>query len=198
MFIAAAILLLSFVVETVYFRDNDFKNHAIFGGLIYLGLIVIACYALIWFRKTSKFAKIFFVYFLFIIIGFQLGITRVQAMSTYSTKYLYGQQGMSDTIDYLKLNTKKNEVIWSMKDIGFYVNDKYYENYPFFFNKKLEPTLVNTLKEGKIRYYVVTTGIGEDRIDYYTDIANILNENAKVVANFGNFVIYRSDYSKVN
>ena len=105
---------------------------------------------------------------------------------------------MNEAINYLKLKTNKDEIIWSMKDVGFYVNDKYYENYPFFFDKSLEPELVTMLKEGKIRYYVVTTGIGEDRIDYYKDIANILNSNATEEASFGNFIIYQSNNSNSN
>jgi len=193
---ALIILALSFLFETHYYRDNVFKNHAIFNGLVYLFLLALLSYALLNYKKTANIIRMASVYFLLVVIGFQIGITRVQAISTYPTKYLYGQQGMNDAINYLKLNTKSNEIIWSMKDIGFYVNDKYYENYPFFFDKRLEPELVNLLVKGDIRYYVVTTGIGEDRIDYYKDIAGILEVNATKVASYGNFVIYRSNNAK--
>ncbi len=105
---------------------------------------------------------------------------------------------MSEAVSYLKLHTRTNEVIWSMKDIGFYVNDRYYESYPFYFDKALDPRLIQMLRQGKIRYYVATIGIGEDRIDYYTDIQHILDANASKVATFGNFVIYRSNNATSN
>ncbi len=197
-YLGALVFSLSLFISTHTFRDNAFINHAVFRGFLYLGLAVLACYALMYFRKTARLTRMFFVYALLLVIGYQLGTSRVQAMSTYPTKYLYGQQGMDETISYLGLNTKKDEVIWSMKDVGFYVNDKYYENYPFFFDKKLESQLVQMLRQGKIRYYVATTGIGEDRIDYYKSIGDILNDNATRVATFGNFVIYRSNYVNTN
>jgi 4-amino-4-deoxy-L-arabinose transferase-like glycosyltransferase len=197
-YLAGFILTLSFLIETRYFKDNVFLNHSVFKGLIYFGLAVLIGYGLLSARKTSAYAKLIFIYFLFVVIGYQLGVTRVQAISTYPTKYLYGQQGMNETINYLKLNTKSSEVIWSMKDVGFYVNDRYYENYPFFFDDKLQPTLINMLKEGKIRYYVVTTGIGEDRVDYYKGIANILDQYATKKATFGNFIIYYSNDAPSN
>lgn len=197
-YIAGSILAIFFLIETHFFSDKAFLNHDVFKGMLYFGLAVLAGFGLLYARKTSAYAKLAFVYLLFVVIGYQIGISRVQAISTYPTKYLYGQRGADETINYLKLNTKNNEIIWSMKDIGFYVNDKYYENYPFFFDKSLNSTLVNLLKQGKIRYYVVTTGIGEDRIDYYKDIANILNQYATKKAAFGNFVIYYSNYAPPN
>jgi 4-amino-4-deoxy-L-arabinose transferase-like glycosyltransferase len=194
LFVPALVFIAAFVIETRFFRDDAFLNHAIlnFRWLILISMMALLYFGVLYAKKTSRYAQLALVYFFFVVMGFQLGVSRIQAIATYPTKYLYGQQGMNDAINYLKLHTEKNEVIWSMKDIGFYVNDRYYENYPFFFNKALEPGLISMINEGKIRYYVATTGIGEDRVDYYKDIAKVLDTNATKVATFGNFVIYES------
>jgi hypothetical protein len=133
-----------------------------------------------------------FVLILLFAIGFEFSISRTQAISTYSTKYDYGQLGLNQTASYLRSNTAPSEVIWSMKDVGYYVNNKYIESYGYYFDTSLQNNLINLLKSGKVRYYVANTGIGEDNIDAYPRIKHILDTYAVPEKQFGNFIIYKS------
>ncbi len=189
-YFAIIALLLGFILEKKLWGDSMFINSKPFGYLFLLiGLATI--YYLIARFNANRLTSSIFVLFIFFTIGFQLSISRVQATSPYSTKYLYGQTGLDQATAYLKSNTEPDEIIWAMKDVGYYVNNKYVESYSYYFDKSLEKDLMQKLDEGKIRYYIVTTGIGQDNIDFYTDIKTILNKNAKKEKQFGNFVIYK-------
>jgi len=187
-FIATA---LGFVVEKIFWKDSMFLNGKPFEGLTALALIIVACYLLLR-VSTRQIVTSLFVLAMLFAIGFQLSISRVQATSSYSTKYDYGKQGMDQATAYLRSNTQPNEAIWGMKDVGYYVNNKYYESYGYYFDKSLDSNLVKLLQGGKVRYYVVSTGIGEDNIDYYPDVKQILNTYAVPQKQFGNFIIYKS------
>lgn len=182
---------LGFLVERKFWDDSMFINIKPFKGLLALLLIVIVCYILLR-VNTHRIVPSLFVLCILFSIGFQLSISRIQATSPYSTKYLYGQTGLDQTTAYLRSNTNPDEVIWSMKDVGYYVNNKYYESYSYYFYRSLEGDLINKLGSSKVRYYVVSTGIGQDNIDYYTNIKQILDTNAVREKQFGNFIIYKS------
>ena len=121
-----------------------------------------------------------------------IGISRSQAVAAYPTKYEYGQLGMSETISYLKANVKADEAIWSMKDVGFYVNNIYYENYGDIFSSNLKPKLNKLIEENHVRYFVATNGIGEDRYDAYIVMQEGLNDCCKLDKQFGNFMIFKA------
>lgn len=182
---------LGFVIEKIFWKDSMFLNGLPFKNLTLLLLIMVACFILLK-RVTHNIATGLFVLFIFFSIGFQLSISRYQAISTYPTKYHYGQTGLDQTTAYLRSNTDSEEVIWSMKDVGYYVNNRYYESYGYYFDKSLENDLINMLNGSKVRYYVVTTGIGQDNIDAYPNIKQILDTNAVKEKQFGNFIIYKS------
>lgn len=182
--------LIGFAIEKKLWGDSMFLTGKPFRGLIVLLVVVIGWYLLI--RMEKKIAAQAFVLMIFFAIGFQFSISRAQAIAPYPTKYNYGQMGLDKATAYLKSNTEPDEAIWSMKDVGYYVNNRYYESYSYFFDKSLENDLVAKLKEGKVKYYVVSTGIGQDSIDYYKDIKQILDAHAVQEKQFDNFIIYRS------
>jgi hypothetical protein len=190
--IAAACFAAGFVLDAAYFRDDMFKNAVhlkVVAAVIALGVLA----SLVMRRnRGGAVAGLLVLYLAVFAIGFQTSVSRVQAVASYSTKYEYGQAGMDRTIEYLKTQTRRDEAIWSMKDVGHYTNDRYYENYAFFFDPTLENDLVRMLRSGRVRYFVATTGIGQDRIDVYPRIERILEANAIKVKAFGNYVIYRS------
>jgi hypothetical protein len=191
-------LVFGFILEKIYWKDSMFYGSSKpFGYLTVLILIVIIYYILLRINSYNLSAKLFLL-LIFFAIGFQLSISRIQAISPYSTKYDYGKTGMEQTTEWLRVNTGPNEPIWSMKDVGYYVHDKYYESYAYYFSKPLDNNLVNMLKVGKVRYYVVSTGIGEDDILDYPNIAQILNTYAVKEKQFGNFIIYESKAAITN
>ena len=139
-----------------------------------------------------KYFKYFIPALLAVLLGVQLGISRSQAVAKYPTKYEYGQRGMNETIAYLKSHVAPTEVIWSMKDIGYYVNNKYVENYNFIFETSLESKLADIIRTKHVRYFVVTQGIGEDRVDAYPALKRGLDSCCIIDHEFGNFVIYKA------
>lgn len=180
-----------FIIEKTLWGDKMFLNAKPFTGLMVLIAIVIAGYVLIRFNPRNIAANLF-VLLMFFTIGFQFSISRIQATAPYPTKYHYGQMGLDQTTAYLRSNTDPNEVIWSMKDVGYYTNNKYVESYGYYFDPALQTDLINLLHGSTVRYYVVTTGIGQDNIEYYTNIKQILEINAVREKQFGNFVIYKA------
>ncbi len=193
-FVIAACL--GFFVQLMYWGDSMFVNVKPSKHLFTLLVISSVFFALIKFRPIL--VRGVFVFTLLFSIGFQFSISRIQAISPYPTKYLYGQTGLDQTANYLNLNTEDDEVIWSMKDVGYYADRRFIESYRYYFNESLETELEGMLKEGKVRYYVVTTGIGQDNIDYYTRIGEILEDHATIERRFGNFIIYKSKGAAVN
>jgi hypothetical protein len=127
-----------------------------------------------------------------VLIGVQFGISINQAVAYYPTKYEYGQNGMDETITYLKSQVYPTEIIWSMKDVGYYVNNRYIENYGYIFDPSLESKLKDIIKLQKVRYFVVTQGIGEDRIDAYEELRRSLDSCCDVDRIFDNFVVYKA------
>lgn len=184
-------LLFGFLIEKILWGDTMFLNGKPFTYMFLLVATIVACYVLLKIgpKKITSLALVLFIFFA---IGFQLSISRVQAISEYPTKYLYGQTGLDQTTAYLRSNTEPDETIWAMKDVGYYVNNKYIESYGYYFDKSIEKDLINKLKGSKVRYYVVTTGIGQDNIDYYANIKTILESNAVREKQFGNFIIYKA------
>lgn len=193
---AGLAILIGYVMEKSIWEDSMFLSGKPFDFLWVILIIAIASYVLLTKYKDKQTAKVIFTLVVVFAIGFQLSISRVQATAPYPTKYLYGQMGLDETADYLRVKTKPDEVIWSMKDVGFYVHNKFYESYSTYFDKSLQQDTITMLKEGKVRYYVATTGIGQDNINYYTDVKKILDENATVDKRIGNFIIYKSKNAK--
>ncbi len=184
-------LIMGFAIEKIFWEDKMFSNIKPFEGFLILLIIIVASYLLIRIKKNIIVSNVFVLFILFT-VGFQTSISRIQATSSHPTKYHYGQSGLEETTSYLGLNIEQNEVIWAMKDVGYYTSNRYIESYSYYFSEPLQNDLINMIKDSKVRYYVVTTGIGQDNIDYYANIKKILNENATKEKQFGNFIIYKS------
>jgi|GEM_PF-2941513 len=191
----AVAFVFGFIVEKTLWGDSMFLTHRSMELSTLIGLILVAVtiYILLVKPNTKNILAMFLVLLLSFSVGFQLSISRAQAIAPYPTKYLYGQLGLADTAAYLRANTGTDEVIWSMKDVGQYAQRRHQESYAYYFDASLNTELVNMLKEGKIRYYITTTGIGEDNIDYYKNVKDDLNTYATKVKQFDNFIIYKAN-----
>jgi hypothetical protein len=126
-----------------------------------------------------------------VVIGVGVTISRYHAISPFPTKYSYGQRGMDQAISYLKERLQTGEVVWGMKDIGFYTGNRYEESYGYYF-KNDSREKIRALRNSGIRYFVATKDIGEDRIDAYPDILSALEECCYLDNQFGNFYIYKA------
>ncbi len=192
---AAIALVAGFIIEKQLWGDAIFltRQPLEVGILIILVLVAIGLYILLIKPKTNSITATFLILLIAFSIGFQLSISRIQAIAPYPTKYLYGQLGIDDMAAYIRANTTPDEVVWSMKDAGQYAQRPHIESYAYYYDKSLKDDLINMLEEGKVRYFITTTGIGEDNIDYYDNVREILEEYATKEKQFNNYVIYKSN-----
>ena len=177
-------------IETKYFSDTVFKTHIMPNH--YLELLIASVF--FWYAVCKMQLKSIALFLFAFTLGWSVGLSRVQAIATYPTKYDYGQIGLDESVSYLKTRLSPDDIIWSMKDIGYYSNNHYIESYGYYFDKKLENNLVDLLHEKKVKYFVGTVNIGEDRLDAYPSIKKILDENALFETQIGNYMIYKNKF----
>jgi hypothetical protein len=187
----AAGCLVGFAAQPFLFSDQLLIARVNFGGSWLLLIVILISAVLIRLYSKSDVAKLTLLLVLALTLGAQFGLSRTQALYPYPTKYHYGIQGFEETATYLKVQTAENEPIWTMKDIGYYVHNKYIENYSAFFDPNAREKLKMLLEERKVRYYVVTTGIGQDRIDINLEVKDLLERYATIDRTFGNYIIYK-------
>lgn len=182
----AGIVLVKLLKDSMYFAGVTFSYMWI------LPIVIIVAYLTLINKATQRYAQSVAILVIAFALGFQLYVSRIQAVAPYPTKYLYGQMGIDEAASYLRANTEKDEVIWGMKDIGYYTNQRWVESYGYYFEPKLHKDLIDKLQNGEIRYFVATTGNGQDNLDYYTEVRDILETYATKEKQFDNYVIYRA------
>jgi hypothetical protein len=125
-------------------------------------------------------------------VGLNGGIVLYQARVPYSTTYDYGQLGFSDTVGFIRSNTNPEDVIVSMKDIGFAADRRYIENYGGLYGgAQAEEQLRSSLASGKIPYAVFTEGRGQDQLVVKPALKQWVESNTMLIRSFGHYRIYR-------
>ena len=190
------ILVFAFVslMQLVKAKDIAILTNHSNSSLFLIGIVIVGIVTGALFNKFKSFKILSYIAtsLLATLLGVQIGISRSQAVAPYPTKYEYGKIGFEETIAYLKGRVEPDEVIWSMKDVGYYVNNRYIENYGYIFNPDLKNILITTIQEKKVRFFIVTTGIGQDRVDEYSTLKESLDFCCDVERVIGNFVIYKA------
>jgi hypothetical protein len=123
--------------------------------------------------------------------GIQAGIALYQSRVDYSTTYDYGQRGLQETAAYIASHTTEQDVISSMKDVGFLARRRYYENYAAVISDEAAARMIAAWEAGKVRYIVFTEGRGQDQAASKPALRDWLAGNAEQTASFGNYRIYR-------
>lgn len=195
-FIFIVVVTIVGYLQLVYVRDSVImKGNPV--GFPFL-FVFVGTAILFGALAAKKQEKLFYKYGLTLlfatIVAMNFGISRSQAISPYPTKYHYGQIGLDEATMYLKSELKLKEPIWSMKDIGLYASGVYYENYGSLFKTEAEIKIeFKDLIENKgVRYFVVTTGIGQDRVDAYNELKRSLDACCNKDQEFGNLIIYKA------
>lgn len=125
-------------------------------------------------------------------VGYQTGVAAYQVGADHSTSYDYGQQGLSETIAYVRAHTTPDQVISSMKDVGFQAERRYFENYQALYGgHEVAARLIRAWESGRVALIVFTEGIGSDQAFLKPELGEWLGEHADLVASFGNYRIYR-------
>lgn len=123
--------------------------------------------------------------------GLQAGIALFQTRVDYSTTYDYGQRGLQETAAFIASHTTKQDVISSMKDVGYLARRRYYENYGACINDTAAARLIAAWESGKVGYMVFTEGRGQDQLALRPALKSWIAGNAEQTASFGNYRIYR-------
>jgi hypothetical protein len=125
--------------------------------------------------------------------GVSFGTAVYQQKAPYATTYDYGQTGFLDTVAFLKSNTQPDDIIVSMKDIGFGAGLRYFETYdPIYLNDEVKLAHIrDAISTGKIAYAVFTEGRGQDQLFVNPPFERWILGHCTLVRSFGNYRVYR-------
>jgi hypothetical protein len=121
----------------------------------------------------------------------QTGTAIYQNSSDYATTYDYGQRGFLDTIGYVRTHTAPDDLIVSMKDIGYAARRRYFSNYGAVYG---DPTETKRLKElmdsGSAKLAIFTENHGQDQLIMNPPLRDWAWRNCRLEACFGDYRIY--------
>jgi hypothetical protein len=128
---------------------------------------------------------------LFLHLGIQAGTAYYQAQVDYSTTYDYGQEGLAEAAKFVQQRTGPDDLVTSMKDLGFLADRRYVENYGSLYDKTEARRLIEYWETGRVRYIVFTEGIGPDQVVRQPMLQEWLAQHAELAATFGHYRIYQ-------
>jgi hypothetical protein len=108
----------------------------------------------------------------------------------YSVRYNYGEKGMQEVIDYVRSNTDPDSIIIAPKDIGYYVETRFYEAFGGWMEDWNE--FNNTIQTWNITHIVIRK---EDAYSY-DELPDEIIENILIYFDkidrkgFGDFVVF--------
>jgi hypothetical protein len=127
----------------------------------------------------------------FAYVGTMLGLALAMARAPYPTTYDYGQEGFDDTVCFIRQHTAPEEVIISMKDVGFRAGRRFFENYQYVFgSREWVEKMRSILLDGKARYAVFTEGNGPDNLALNPALGDVIRSLCVQVRQYGHYRIY--------
>jgi hypothetical protein len=142
-------------------------------------------------RLAPRFAALVLACALSAAAGNSLGVAVYQSRVSYSTTYDYGQTGFEDTVSFIRVNTQPDQVIASMKDIGFKAGRKYIENYSAIYGGPDQvDRLTEAISSGRVRYAVFTVQRGQDNLMMNPRLKSWIEQRCVLVRSFGDYRIY--------
>ena len=125
-------------------------------------------------------------------IGTQFGVAALQARAPYSTTYDYGQTGFEDTVAFVRTTTGPDDVIVSMKDIGFSAERRYIENYSGLYGDEVATRhLTDAIASGKVKLIIFTEGFGQDQLIVNPRLQSWIDQHCSRIGAIGNYRLYR-------
>jgi hypothetical protein len=127
-------------------------------------------------------------------VGTQFGVAALQARAPYSTTYDYGQTGFEDTVAFVRTTTGPDDVIVSMKDIGFSAERRYIENYSGLYGDEVATRhLTDAIASGKVKLIIFTEGFGQDQLIVNPRLQSWIDQHCSRIGAIGNYRLYRFD-----
>lgn len=124
--------------------------------------------------------------------GFQAGMAVYQNAQDYSTTYDYGQRGFIDTVGFVRTHTESDDIVVSMKDIGYAARRRYFENYAAVYGDLAQTaTMQDLLRSGRAKFAIFTEEHGQDQLVMNPPLRDWVLQNCRLTASFGNYRIYQ-------
>ena len=190
--IAGAIYFLSVLAGSVWVKDTIIRSGLAqpYKWSLYIPALVSVAVIPVW-LLARPFAALVLACALSCAAGNSLGTAIYQARVGYSTTYDYGQNGFEDAVSFIRMNTRPDEAIASMKDIGFKTGRRYVENYgPIYGGPDQTGQLIEAISSGKVRYAVFTAQRGQDNLDMNPRLKTWVEQNCALVRSPGDYRIY--------
>lgn len=131
--------------------------------------------------------------------GMACGVARHQAGADYSTTYDYGQQGMREAASVIRVLTQPQDMIVSMKDIGFLAERRYLENYQALYGGgRSAERLSKDIRSGAAALAVFTEERGQDQLVMNPAVKQEVESQTCLVYIAGNYRIYRPYAAKAS
>jgi hypothetical protein len=123
--------------------------------------------------------------------GLQTGIAIYQNSRDYATTYDYGQIGFVDTVGYVRTHTLQDDLIVSMKDIGYAARRRYFANYAAVYGEPSETKrLMELMVSGTAKLAIFTENHGQDQLIMNPPLRDWVTRNCRLLACFGDYRIY--------
>ena len=189
---AATVYFLSALAGTVWVKDTIILTGLAWPYMWALYIPALVLLAVIPVRRLAPpLAALVLACALSAAAGNSLGIAAYQSRVSYSTTYDYGQTGFEDTVSFIRVNTQPDQVIASMKDVGFKAGRRYIENYSALYGGPDQANqLVGAISSGRVRYAVFTAQRGQDNLMMNPHLKSWIEQNCMLVRSFGDYRIY--------
>jgi len=140
LFFAGALLGLETILYVVYIAASSTLRHQDFIYQIYYAwpaipaflswmfaplLVALIGNAVIWLFAKQKFGAPLIIAAIAVALGWQITTAARQMVVPYATTYLYGEQSLNNTVDYLRTNLPEKAMVIAPKDIGFMLQDRW-------------------------------------------------------------------------
>ena len=194
--IGAALVLASVWYGRYVIRDTDILLRAPVWDLVAPAVVVFA--SALWYLKGSTralpYARAALIAGICVHCGLQFGTAVYQAQAPYSTTFDYGQSGLDEAATFLQLNTSPDQVVASMKDLGFRARRRYRETYTMIYGgPEGAQKLIGLIASGKLKFAIFTEGAGQDQLIANPPLKLWVDSHCVVVAAFGNYRIYKAN-----
>lgn len=188
LWVGCALAGLAFIRDTVLLEES---NRLSFSSVLFLPLIVFLLGLVVRARGRIFAGETLAACGLIVYGGFQAGVAVYQNSQEYATTYDYGQRGFPDAVNFVTANTGPNDVIESMKDVGYAAHRRYFENYGALYGDKQEGAkLIDWAASGRAKLSIFTEGRGQDQLVINPLLRDWFTGRCRLLGSFGNYRVY--------